>query len=88
MPASSFILKFLLWISEHFHALIIETFRFKEIEHVELHFCPFSCVWDAEIEPLSVSLRIQIILKNKVVLFIWKFMCQLEISTLETAFKN
>ena len=41
-------------VNEHFHSLVIKTFGFYHIKHIELHFHSFFNISNSEKEPLSV----------------------------------
>ncbi len=88
VPTDTFIFKFFLWISQHFHPFIVEALWLKEVQHVKFYFCSLSCVLNAEVEPLSVTFGVKIILKNEIVFFLWQFVSKLKVPTLETAFKD
>lgn len=62
IPTEVLLLKFLLRVGQDFHALVEETLRFHKVEHVKLHFLSLPRVLDAEVKPLCVSLRIDVVL--------------------------
>lgn len=62
IPAELLLLKFLLRVGQDFHALVEKTLRFHKVEHVKLHFLSLPRVLDAEVKPLSVPLRIDVVL--------------------------
>ena len=62
IPSELLLLKFLLRVGQDFHPFIEETLRFHEVEHVKLHFLSLPRVLDAEVKPLCVPLRIDVVL--------------------------
>lgn len=70
MPSNRLLLAFLVRVDKNLHALIEQTFRLKEVEHIEFHLVAFPSVLNTEIEPLGVTLRVDIILQDKIVLFL------------------
>lgn len=88
VPAELLLLKFLLWIGQHFHALVEETLGFHQVEHVKLHFLSLPRVLDTEVEPLCVALRINVILENEVIFFLRLLVRQLKISAFKSALKD
>ncbi len=62
--------------NDRFHARLIQTVGFSEIQNVELNLCRFlPFVDNLEVEPLGMTLRIQIVFKPKVVLDIIYLCC-------------
>ena len=88
VPAELLLLKFLLRVCQDFHALVEETLRFHEVEHVKLHFLSLPRVLDTEVEPLCVPLRIDVILENEVIFFLGLLVCQLKVSAFKSALED
>ena len=88
VPAELLLLKFLLWEGQNFHALVEETLGFHQVEHVKLHFLSLPRVLDTEVEPLSVALRIDVILENEVIFSFGLLMRQLKISAFKSALED
>jgi len=76
------------FLAEHdrLHPCFVQTVGFCEIQDVELNLCRlFSFVDNFEEEPLSVTLRVEIIFEPEVVLYVVDFGSFAEVSRLETA---
>lgn len=74
--------------AKDFHSIIVQWIRFWKIENIELNWLSFRSVSHSEKEPLSVPVRVDIILKNEVVLFIWSFYSKIEVPTFKSWFEN
>jgi hypothetical protein len=64
MPSHLFELHPLFTVDQDLHPVVEKTLAFEEVEHVELDPLTFASVLDSEVEPLSVALRIDIVLQN------------------------
>ena len=64
MPAKVFSLLQILTIAGHFHAEIVKTIWFSKVYDVKADFAAFLSVADPKKEPLRVTVRVDIVLKN------------------------
>ena len=67
-PAYVFCNLFLLGEDKDFHAFIKKTLRLNEVEKVKFDALVFASVLDAKVKPLSMTLGINVILEDKIVL--------------------
>lgn len=67
VPPQFFISCLILAVREHPHPLVVKTVRLGKVYYVEPYFLAFGCVTNSEEEPLSVSIRIDVILQHQIV---------------------
>lgn len=77
-----------LGIYAHFHAVVKKAVRLAVIQDVEFHFVVGFRILDTKEEPLSVALRVHIILHEQVILSVRYLLGQIEISTFKATLKN
>jgi len=68
VPAYVFILPVVNAEAQHSHTEIVKTIWFCEIQNIEFHLHIFACIPDFEEVPLRVTVSVDIVLQNKVVL--------------------
>ena len=57
-------------VAEDFHAIVVEGVILGQIDYVEAYFLSFGCVANSEKKPLRVTIGIDVILQNEVVLVV------------------
>ena len=57
-----------LGVDQHLHAVVVQTLRLDHVQHVELDLLALLDVGHPEVEPLSVTLGVDVVLQNEVVL--------------------
>lgn len=80
-------LSFFGWIEQRLHSLVVRTLRFHQIDNVELVSREFPDIWNFEVEPLSVSSCIMIILQNQIVLVVSYFDRTSQVAIFKPRFK-
>lgn len=88
MPSYSIVSLRVLAIAKYFHAFVVQTIRLGKVQNIELHFQSSPRVRAPEEIPLSVTIRVDIVLKHKVVLIVTHFHRCKQISSLEPTFEN
>lgn len=78
----------LFWQNWYLHPVIKQIIRLRVINNIELDFLPGTSVDHSEVEPLSVSISIDIILHHEIILIIVYFLGEKQIATLEATFKQ
>ncbi len=74
-PMPTYIFKFglFLWIYDNLHAHLIKVINFVLIQNFKLDFMIFKGIGNLKEEPLRVPIRVDIILKKKVILILSDF---------------
>ena len=85
-PSGSFLSHFLR-VYTNFHAKIEQTIRFGKVHYIESNCQVFPCVLYLVVEPLSMSVGINIILHKQIILIIRHFLRKIKITTLKLGFE-
>jgi hypothetical protein len=75
VPPRLVLLKQILTIRQYSHTLVIQTIRFSQIDYVEPDLLTFPRVRNPEKVPLCVTVGIDVVLENEVVLIFADFDC-------------
>lgn len=77
----------LLWVDQNFHSLIIKTFGFDHIKHVEFYLESLLDIAYPEEEPLSMAFWVYVILQDEVIFVITDFVSKLEVAWFKSGFE-
>ena len=88
VPPNVMLFSLLLTVDGDLHTVIEQTIRLRVVEQVETNFGLFSRILYLEKEPLSMALRVNIVGHEQVVFGFRDFLCKVEVSALESGFKN
>ena len=75
-------------VDQHFHAFVVQALGLDHVQDVELYFLTAGSVGDSEEEPLGVTLRIYVVLKDQIVLVVILLVGELKVSGLKSRLEN
>ena len=88
MPANLLVLCLLLRVNRHLHAVVEHRISLVVIQDIKLDWHSTCCVGDSEVEPLGVSLSVDVVLHEAVVLLVTDFGGEVQIATFEARFEE
>lgn len=88
MPTKSIIQSFFRRIRKYFHSIIIQRIRFIHVNYIKPNRYSFPRIWNPKEKPLRMSIRINIILKHQIILFIRHFHRRKQVSGLKPRLKQ
>ena len=71
-------------MNQDFHSFVVKRIWLIQVQNIEFHCFAFSGVLAPEIEPLRVSFRIHVVLKDEVIFMVRDFECQIQVPRFES----
>lgn len=75
-------------VNKHLHTVIVQRLRLDHVQHVELDLLAATSVGHAEVEPLRVTFRVDIILQYEIVLAVVLLVHELQVARLKARLEN
>ena len=73
MPPDSLSVLHRIRIVEDFHSVVVKRIWFRKINDIELHFGILSGIANSEEKPLGMTVCVDIVLKNEIILIVRNF---------------
>ena len=86
VPADAMLLRFFLTVNWNLHAVVEQAVRLGVVDDVELHGLARSRIHDSEVKPLGVARGVDVVLHQAVVLRVWDFLSQVQVTRFEARF--